>query len=240
MLYTFGCSFSEDFKHFFESEFDTHRKKYIIEHLNGTIPDSWPEILSKKLNTDLINKAAVHGHQYDFYREGNCNASIFNNICYMCDKFKKGDIVIVEWSFVVRFKWASDRGMLTILPNQSPYDVDEKITEEIIINRYHKLWIDELFITMKILNKLSESIGFDIYYWTVDKTILDNKREEIINDKRWLLSNQLENNYYIDLVNDCGGQSIKNETNGEINDDHLGKTGHNVLSDLFYEYIIKQ
>ena len=240
MLYTFGCSFTEDFKHFFESEFNTLRKTYMVDYLNGYIPESWPEILSKKLNMDLVNRAAVHGHQYEYYREGNCNASIFNNICHMCDNFKKGDIVIIEWSFIVRFKWATERGMLTILPNQPPHDLNEKITEEIIVNRYNKLWIDELFIMIKMLNKLSESIGFDIYYWTVDKTILNDKREIITNDTKWLLSNQLGEKHYFSLIKKNGGFSIDDETNGIIADSHLGMTGHKVLADLFYEYIIEQ
>ena len=89
-LYTFGCSFTEDFRHFFESKFDTLRKNYIVNHLKGYVPESWPELLSKKLNMNLVNRAAVHGHQYEYYREGNCNASIFNNICHMCENFKKG------------------------------------------------------------------------------------------------------------------------------------------------------
>jgi len=238
-LYTFGCSFTENFEYFFHSKVYDNRKKYIIEHLGGIVPLSWPEILSKKLNMDLINKAAVHGYEYENYGEGNCNASIFNNICHMCDEFKKGDIVIVQWSFITRFKWATEQGMISILPNHYR-GVDMKLTEEIIVNRSHKLWIDELFVMMKILNKLAESNEFEIYYWTIDDTILDNKEEIITNDKRWLLSNKIKETNYIKLVNEKGGKSIKNETNDKIKDDHLGITGHNILADMFYEYIIKK
>jgi hypothetical protein len=238
-LYTFGCSFTEDFKSFFESEFDTLRKRYMVNHLNGAVPKSWPEVLSEKLNMNLVNRAAVHGHQYENHREGNCNSSIFNNICHMCDEFKKGDVVIVEWSFMVRFKWATDWGMITILPNQSPKSlINENVAEEIIVNRYNKVWVDELFVMMKMLNKLSESIGFDIYYWTVDNEILNHKMKTIVNDQRWLLSDQIMNKYYFSLINDNGGFSISDETNGTIDDTHLGVTGHNVLSNLFYDYII--
>lgn len=238
-LYTFGCSFTEDFKFFFRSNFDTLRKRYMVEHLNNVIPDSWPETLSKKLNMNLVNRAAIHGHQYKFHTEGNCNASIFNNICHLCYNFKKGDIVIVEWSFIVRFKWATDKGIITILPNQAPKNlINQNVAEEIIVNRNNKVWIDELFIMMNMLNKLSESIGFDIYYWTVDNTILDNKREIITNDTRWLLSNQISEKNYFSLIKNNGGFSISNETNGKIDDSHLGMTGHNVLADLFYDYII--
>jgi hypothetical protein len=240
VLYTFGCSFTENFKFLFKSsKFQDDRKTYVIEHLNNKIPDSWTELLSKKLNINLVNKAGASGHQYENYFEGNCNMSIFNNICHMCDKFKKGDIVIIEWSFIARFKWATEQGMITILPNHYR-GIDKKLTEEIIINRSHKLWINELFIMIKLLNKLSETIGFDIYYWTIDNSILDNKRDLIINDKRWLVSGQLNNKGYIDLVCSKNGKSIRTETNDKIKDDHLGVTGHNVLADLFYEYIIKK
>ena len=42
------------------------------------------------------------------------------------------------------------------------------------------------------------------------------------------------------LVIKNGGQWIIDETNNEVNDFHMGESGHKVQSDLFYEYIKKQ
>ena len=41
------------------------------------------------------------------------------------------------------------------------------------------------------------------------------------------------------LIKDNGGKCINEESEGKINDGHLGKTGHEVMGNLFYDYIVK-
>jgi hypothetical protein len=58
-LFTFGCSFTEDFERVIEttkySDFIPAQRRYVENHLNGRIPKSWPQLLSEKLDLYLKN-----------------------------------------------------------------------------------------------------------------------------------------------------------------------------------------
>jgi hypothetical protein len=113
--------------------------------------------------------------------------------------------------------------------------------EHILVNRTYTPWIDQIFIHQKIINKLSETIGFKLFYWTIDKTIVNNKYNDIINDQRYLITEDLNKDQgYIDLLWNNGARTIADETNGKILDGHFGLSGHNVITKLFYEDIIKK
>lgn len=238
-LYTFGCSFTEDFDPFMVFP-NTTRYKYVMEYHNGIIPKSWPQIMAEELDMELKNYSGIGGFSNEMGDEGNCNFSIFNNLCQASVDFKKGDMVIIEWTFMERFKWVDFDGnkMITILPKQIPENLNKDVIENILLNRTHKMWIEELFKYQILINKLSESIGFDVYYWTIDNRIVQNKFVTIRKDKRWLLSNKLyPNEDYSFIVKKNGGLRIVDETNGLINDGHMASSGHKVLADLFLKYI---
>ena len=240
-LYTFGCSFTEDFDPFIKYP-GTTRYEYIMNYHNGVIPRSWTQIMSEELNMELKNYGGIHGFFSKTGAEGNCNFSIFNNICQASKDFQKGDTIIIEWTYLERFKWADfeSNRITTLLPNQIPNEYDKDIIESIFINRTHLLWIEELFKYQILLNKLADSIGLNLYYWTIDKNIVNYKTVEINNDKRWLLSGQLESQNkktYKDLIKNAGGLTISEETDDIIKDDHLGSSGHEVLAKLFLNYI---
>jgi len=240
-LYTFGCSFTEDFDPFINYP-STTRYEYIMNYHNGIIPKGWPQIMSEELKMELKNYGAINGFFSKTGAEGNCNFSIFNNICQASKDFQKGDTIIIEWTYLERFKWADfeTNRITTLLPNQIPAEYDKNVIESIFINRTHLLWIEELFKYQILLNKLADSIGLDLYYWTIDKNIVNNKTEEINNDKRWLLSGQLESRNkktYNDLIKYAGGLTISEETDDIIKDDHLGSSGHEALAKLFLNYI---
>lgn len=238
-LYTFGCSFTEDFDPFMDCP-DTTRYKYVMKYHNGIIPKSWPQIMAEVLGMELKNHGGIGGFSNETGDEGNCNFSIFNNICQACTNFQKGDMVIIEWTFMERFKWVNFEGnnLITILPNQIPKDLNKDLIENILLSRTHKMWIEELFKYQILIDKLSESIGFDVYYWTIDERIVRHKFTTIRNDKRWLLSNKLyPNEDYSAIVRKNGGLRITDESNGLINDSHMASSGHKVLADLFLKYI---
>lgn len=238
-LYTFGCSFTEDFDPFMVFPYTT-RYKYVMEYHNGVIPKSWPQIMAEDLSMELKNYSGIGGFSNEMGDEGNCNFSIFNNLCQASVDFQKGDMVIIEWTFMERFKWVDFDGnkMITILPKQIPENLNKDVIENILLNRTHKMWIEELFKYQILINKLSESIGFDVYYWTIDNRIVQNKFVTIRKDKRWLLSNKLyPNEDYSFIVKKNGGLRIVDETNGLINDGHMASSGHKVLADLFLKYI---
>lgn len=238
-LYTFGCSFTENFDPFIKYP-ETTRYNYIIDYCNGVIPKSWPQILSEELNMDLRNHGGIDGITGKTGMEGNCNFSVFNNVCMASNNFQKGDVVIIEWTYMERFKWADfeTNRITTITPNQIPNEYEKNVIESIFVNRTHELWIEELFKYQILLNKLAQSLNIKIYYWTVDKNIINNKIDDIKQDKKWLLSNYLQyGKTYQDIIKENGGLRIIDETDGIIIDDHMALSGHKVLADLFLNYI---
>ena len=93
-LYTFGCSYTEGFSEFFKSPMYLKYKEFN----GGVFPKSWPDILAEKLKFDLVN-----------YGEGAAgNQQIFNIFSKKCRELQKGDIVIIEWSFIERYRLALD------------------------------------------------------------------------------------------------------------------------------------
>lgn len=250
-LFTFGCSFSEEFNVLLPRTSPNTRVDYIEQYFDGVAPDSWPTMLSKKLGLDIKNYSGNGGYKdiINNFGEGNCNQSILNNIAYYCNEFKKGDIVIVEWTYIERFKWANEggRSMISVYPAfvpgtgipDYPDYIDNNTAENIFVNRTNPLWINELFIQQKLLNQLAINTGFDIFYWTVDSNIVKYKNNEIKNDKKYLLSDILGDKDYMGLFNNNGAKTIIEETNQKVRDWHYGVTGHQVQCDLFYNYIIK-
>jgi len=235
-LHTFGCSFTEEFKEFMTIPYDmtNERVKYVVNYFNGTIPDGWPTMLSNKLNYGIINYAGVNTN------EGNCNESIFNDVCNNLNNFNKGDMVIIEWTFKERFKYVDRKThrMNTVLPNSIKQDEDT--IDNILYNRNHVLWIKELFIKQRIINKVCELIGVDLYYWTIDKDIVNYKVQDKTNNGNYLLMDRLGlDSDYIHLITSHDGKTIIKETNGNVSDYHFGVSGHKVICDLFYDDIIK-
>ena len=239
-LYTFGCSFTENFDPFIKHP-GTTRYDYIMNYHNGNIPKSWPQIMSEQLNMKLRNHGGIDGIIGKTGMEGNCNFSIFNNICMASKDFQRGDIVIIEWTHMERFKWADHdtNRITTITPNQIPIEYDKNVIESIFVNRTHVLWMEELFKYQILINKLADTIGLRVYYWTIDKKIVEYKIDEI-NDinNRWLLSDTLKyDKPYQEIVKENGGLRIIDETNEVIIDDHMASSGHEVLANLFLKYI---
>jgi hypothetical protein len=243
-LHTFGCSFTEEFKEFMDPSLSqtsdgnvTTRTKYILDYHNGVAPDGWPTMLANKLGCDLKNYAGCNSN------EGNSNFSIFNNICNNLIEFKKDDIVIIEWTFMERIKFVNEKtnNMLNVLASHH-FDIDDKTKDALdvmMINRSHELWIKELFTHQKIINKVCELIGVNLYYWTIDPKILEYKMNDKTENGNYLILNELKNTKknYTQYVSDLGGLNISNETNFKIKDNHLGFLAHKILSDLFYEHI---
>ena len=250
-LFTFGCSFSEEFSVLLPRTSPNTRVDYIEQYFNGVPPDSWPTMLSKKLGLSIKNYAGNGGFKdpVNHKGEGNCNQSILNNIAYYCHEFKKDDIVIVEWTYIERFKWANEQGksMISVYPAflpgtgipDYPNYIDNQTAENIFVNRTNPLWIDELFIQQKLLNQFADNTGFNIFYWTVDNNIIKYKNNEIKNDKRYLINDMLGDRDYMNLFKEEGAKTIMEETNENVRDWHYGVVGHQVQCDLFYNYIIK-
>jgi hypothetical protein len=242
-LFTFGCSFTEDFTHFVDMDGLKYitRTEYIHKFCEGNPPDTWTDVLGKLLKYNTINLGASNASESDLIPtfSGNSNESIFNNFCHVVNHINHNDIVIIQWSFIERFQWAyeSHKRMITILPNQYPNNKSD-IFDEILINKSHDLWIDELFIKEKLINECANAKGFKVFYWSIDDKIYNRKYDVIKNKNNYLFLNKLTGkNSILDLIYENGGKSITFETNNEIVDSHFGKSAHKVLGELIYNEI---
>jgi hypothetical protein len=242
-LFTFGCSFTEDFTHFVDIDVLNYntRTEYIHKFCEGNPPDTWTDVLGKLLKYNTINLGALNASKSDLTPtiSGNSNESIFNNFCHVVNHINHGDIVIIQWSFIERFQWADEsyKRMITILPNQYPNNKSD-VFDEIVINKSHDLWIDELFIKEKLINECANAKGFKVFYWSIDDKIYNRKYDIVKNKNNYLLLNKLNGkNSILDLIYNNGGNAITFETNNEIVDSHFGKSAHKVLGELIYNDI---
>ena len=89
-LYTFGCSFTDDYG----VDGKTHNYKVYKEFKGGVFPKIWNELLSEELGMNLINCG----------EGGSGNDYIFQKFCDNLHSFDSQDIVIVQWSYNSRFK----------------------------------------------------------------------------------------------------------------------------------------
>jgi hypothetical protein len=228
-LFTFGCSYTEDYN-------DNHQNyKLYKEFRGGTFPKTWPTLLSEKFGFTLKN--------YGLSAAG--NQEIFTNFCKRCYEFKKGDIVIFQWSFIERYRLSNISGNNWLHLGSGTINDDSPILKEchekIIINRTLKPYYNEIYDFEKIIDRLSEEVGFEVYYWTIINELIYNLPKDILQQKKYLLHDKIKDSFdnTFSLVLKNGGQWIIDETNNEVNDFHMGELGHEIQAELFYEYIKK-
>jgi hypothetical protein len=213
-LYTFGCSYTAPYV---GNNIPTY-KKY-REFKGGEYPKTWPELLSKKLNLSLVNYGIG----------GSGNDLIFETFCDNSDKLKKGDTVIIEWSYHTRVNYK--------------FDLSSDILDEIFVGRNQQYYMDQVYKYEKLIDLLCKLIGVNVYYWSADCVIIYTLDKSLLHNKKYLMCNKVENDENsgytpFNTVFKLGGQTIKMETNGQIDDLHFGETGHSIMADLFYDHII--
>lgn len=171
-LYIFGDSFSAGFS--FESNWTN---PYV--NWKGYTPKGFGEIVSEKLNLELINLSENASDNY----------SILQKFCDNEKNIKKNDLVIIGWSSPLRFRLVS-KDWITILPNYDKFSTKEidktKISEstliEILLNRDDIRYCNEVNSWIKLLNNLDKNI----IHWTPFDQRLDcmflNKFETIVTE----------------------------------------------------------
>jgi hypothetical protein len=229
-LYTFGCSFTEGFieNHPPYQEYKKFR--------GGSFPKHWTELLSEKLGCNLINDG----------KGGSGNQHIFTSLCKRANQLKKNDVVIVQWSFMNRFRLSDSEGITWV--HVGPSDpkhignnglINFDCQDMICINRSLKPYLDEIYDFERIIDRLSKEIGFDVYYWTIINELIYNQPKETLSQRKYLLNDkikdQFDNTFSVILKN--GGLRVVEETNGQIDDWHMGESGNRVQAELFYEHI---
>lgn len=237
-LHTFGCSYTEDYHTALPPEkFKNDRTNtYFLyqEYCGGTLPDTWPIILSKKIGYDLIN----------YGKSAASNQEIFQTFCKYSHEIKKGDMVIFEWTYNHRYRWADEHNKTWTpmgagsIGKSMAHCILESTHEEIVINREHPFYIDEIYERQNLLLTLSKAVGFDIYFWSVDYRIINNLPDDERVNQMYLCSRAMEQGQSIfDLIRREGGKIIKEETDGTIDDFHLAGSGHSMQAEMFYKHL---
>jgi hypothetical protein len=231
-LYTFGCSFTQDFE---KLSPDDPQIKYVNEFIGGIIPPTWSKILSNLLEYDRVNTSSG----------GIGNDVIFENVCKMSPNFKKGDIVIIQWTQNHRFRWPHnyydnhDGFWVNQIPNyyREIPTLSKRTFEEILLIRDHPLYRKQLYNHQILIEQLAMSVGFDIYYWAMGEKIIS----ELPKDRKFLLRDKFDrfSHNWFTYFSKMNAHTITQETNGVILDGHYSKTGHEVIGKLFYEHITK-
>ena len=236
-LHIFGCSFSSPY----HEETDEYRRYKVF--CGGSFPNTWFELLSNKMNLNLIN----HGIP------GAGNDMIFNRVIEQIRTIQKNDVVIIGWSFLSRFMWANHDTRKWVNTNfgrnhsvlNGNEDITEETSNEIVFNRTSnntfQLYTEIINQRMELINYISDLVGFKVFYWSCDPYVLYSKEIQDRDNKKIVMGDEIYMKWEIDnmikLIEKNGGERIKEETNQEIFDFHLGVSGHQVMSNLFYNHI---
>ena len=117
--------------------------------------------------------------------------------------------------------------------------ISESTHEEITHNRTHPLYVDQIYEWMKMIDKISNLVGFDVYYWSADCYVLYQLSNKEKRNKKYLLGDlkiPSHETIFMEIFK-LGGKTIKEETNNLINDLHFGESAHKIMGDLFFDHI---
>jgi hypothetical protein len=186
--------------------------------------DSFSASLAHKLNrswsTDYIRYLGYHpsifpeliSRDLDLYLKnvsepGIGNESILDLISLNLKNIKQGDLVIIGWSSPTRWRFVEDDNWKVVGAFETQTDIlDTKTMNEVSQNRLHGLYEEELFHRAEIVNKALGYPNSYIYQWT------------------WYPIQPYK------LIHRIRGERIKDETKGELEDNHFSKNSHKIMS----------
>jgi hypothetical protein len=226
-LYTFGCSNTAPYHELTKGYRDYKKFR------GGSFPPIWPELLAKKLAFELVNYA----------QHGTGNDSILYEFCKHVNEIKKGDLVIIGWTFNTRYMWP-DKKSKKWEHLVGEYDENLDLTfpthHEIMVNRMDKdvipLLSEQVHMWINLINRVAESVGFTVKYWSSDGDITYPDHNGFPCDGL-TIKNVLVHHYVFDVVRMLDGEQISEETKGEVNDAHWGESGHQKVCEIFYTHI---
>jgi len=250
MIYIFGDSFS--FGHNEDYSFGPYKewRKYLK---SDKLPEEWFVYLSKKLGITYSN----HGFP------GASNDQIFHKFVETSHKIRKGDIVIINWTYVHRFRWGTDDPKYRdgIIPMSSVFEYNwwtsrcfKKTRDQIVLNRdTYDLFKKDVYNYQNLISRIADYENYKVFFWDADGRILSSL-SDFKKNPQYICSKQISNLkikkdtelWYSDvapifkLIFSKGGKTIQGETNGKVLDNtHLGGSGHRIQGELFYNHIKK-
>lgn len=247
-LWVFGDSFSEEQR---DIPGYNQRKQYSVEFLGKENYDCWGKLLADKLGFQYRNHAGVNGLETKNISAGNTNDDLLTNVTHFSNEYKEGDIIILGFTDITRFKLPSLLGdVKSVLVSENSESHDFLTNNE--CKKIHTLrnsnigyYIEEFYTRIKPLIRLSKILKFDIYYWSwISKIEEEASKLDIFNEMNFILheimSNFNEVNYdYNRLINHFGVEfdSISNHTKNQISDCHQSEPCHIKHAELFYQYL---
>ena len=177
----------------------------------GYKPKIYPEIISEKLELELVNLA----------KGGYDNYSIFETLCANVDKIKEDDVLIFGWSSLSRIRLATKYDTWqSFVPNYNNNMLEmENISlntlEELYVNRTSGLYKDELNNWIKLINHLMTNITIHWTYFieAADCILLDKfqtvsmETKKQVNDHHY--SEKGQSDLSIFLLNEIAKKSKK-------------------------------
>jgi hypothetical protein len=191
-VWVFGDSFTDVLYSVRETE-----KSWRTNYTNwkGYVPKVYGDILGEYYNMGVVNK----GH-------GGCdNYTILQNVCDASLFIKTGDIVVVQWTEVSRFRLSQNNQFKPLVVDSLKYDVidfvSHNVVDEILVNRMDSIYLGEINSWINFINNAFKKCH--VIHWT--------PFEQNINARFW------------------GGDEIEliiNETNAELECRHFSENGH--------------
>ena len=186
--------------------------------------DSFSAPLSHKLNrywsSEYIRYLGYHpsifseliSRDLDLYLKnvsepGIGNESIIDMISLNLKNIKKDDLIIIGWSAPTRWRFVEDDNWKVVGAFETETNILDKNTiDEISQNRLHTLYEEELFHRTEIVNRALGYPNTYVYHWT------------------WYPIQPYT------LIHRIRGERIKDETKGELEDNHFSRNSHKIMA----------
>jgi len=226
-LWTYGCSYTAPY-----SKIPSFYNEY-YEFRGGNFPPTWPELLSKKLNFDLINMGEM-GSGFD---------TSFERFCISAPRFKPDDIIIFQIPTIERFRVTAPNGRWFNSSSETDTDFLPKIIAEYIaVDRSSYVKKKEVIHYLNFMENFSILAKVKLFIWSTAGEIYEFID---LNNRKYLLNSYIQPTKGLDkyttvfhAVFNKGGRRILEETDGLIKDLHYGESAHRIMADLFYEHIL--
>ncbi len=196
-------------------------QKWIVPYVEllGHTPKHFTELLSEKLELELVNLGMGGSDNYTIFE------TLYDNL-HKIDR--ENDVIFVGLTDHTRFRIARQKEggeyfrSVTVGGNNSNLGVSEDTINEVLVNRMSYLFVREFEIQMNIYKRLLT--GYNVYFWSLFDGLREVKG----------VINVMKLGY---LYKKGNITTIRQETDGEINDGHLGEKGNALFADLLHMFM---